>query len=213
MNELDKALLAFKRDYYLDEVSKTFIEKSQQERSDALINGIPSAVKKGRFSKEDSEIMTHILREFDNYRDIRNLVAHGSLVVSDLPVKADGNSPLVLYYMNSEDTKKTLEHKAKGGKETARLEPMSVAELSGHANKLDHLVDQLFEILAVRTLHPDLSELVLTHVKAFKAGESRLFLDVKKEKERRQWEREQTSASKDSADLSTEVEAPRGRNV
>lgn len=38
MNELDKALLAFKRDYFLDEVSKTFIEKSQQERSDSLIN-------------------------------------------------------------------------------------------------------------------------------------------------------------------------------
>lgn len=99
----------------------------------------------------------------------------------------------MIYYINSEDTEKTREHKAKGGKGTIRLEPMSVTELSGHANKLDHLVDQLFEILAVRTLHPELSELVLTHVKAFKAGESKLFLDVKKEKERRQWEREQSN--------------------
>lgn len=140
--------------------------------------------------------MTHILSEFDNYRDIRNLVAHGSLVVSDLPVKADGNSPLVLHYINSEDTGKTREHKASGGKGTIRLEPMSVTELSGHAHKLDHLVNQLFEILAVRTLHPELSELVLTHVKAFKAGESRLFLDVKKEKERLKWERDQNSESK-----------------
>lgn len=173
MNDWDTALERFKLTHFIESISKTWIKTDQGQRSQKLLVKVDLFMEAGKLTENNASILDSLIQEIECYRDLRNYIAHGRLIAgSGLPFNEKGFSPLVLLNLNAAPG----EHReAINGKTIVTWSaPLTREEMLAATVKTEHLVHQVFEIIAVMQLRSDdeTSALIRQYLQARHSGEA-----------------------------------------